>query len=201
MRRSSDVIVVGGGVIGLSITYALAGEGVSVTVLDAGKPGQASSAAAGMLAPLAECGKPGPFVKMALDSLRRWPSFVAQLREEIPTELRVLGPGMLRVARTEAEEDALCLALHWQQALGFPLHRLNRAETLALEPALGVDVRGAALSPDERHVEPRMLLSALRDASVRHGVTLWADAAVTGFEDGSRPSHRRADHAGRSLQQ
>lgn len=176
-----DVIIVGGGVIGLSIAYALAREGASVTVLDAGHPGQASSAAAGMLAPLAESGKPGPFVATALDSLRRWPSFVAQLREDAETPLAILGPGTLRVARTEQEEDALCASLAWQQALGLPLHRLNRAEVRALEPNLGPDVRGAVFSPEERHVEPCVLLAALTDACRRRGVTVRSSVMVTGF--------------------
>ena len=114
------------------------GQGATVTVLDAGEPGQASSAAAGMLAPLAESGKPGPFVQMALDSLRRWPSFVAQLREDAAeTPLCILGPGTLRLARTEQEEDAMCESLAWQQTLGLPLHRLNRAEM----PRIGAERR------------------------------------------------------------
>ena len=85
-----------------------------------------------MLAPLAESRKPGPFVQMALDSLRRWPSFVAQLREDADDALlRIHGPGMLRVARTEMEADALCASLAWQQTLGLPLHRLSSAEVRA----------------------------------------------------------------------
>jgi len=51
---SSDVIVVGGGVIGCAIGYYLAREGVSVAIVERGEIGcEASSAAAGMLAPLA----------------------------------------------------------------------------------------------------------------------------------------------------
>ncbi|MBV9850438.1 MAG: glycine oxidase ThiO [Armatimonadetes bacterium] len=176
-----DFVIVGGGVIGLSVALGLAREGASVTVLDAGAPGQASQAAAGMLAPLAESGCPGPFVRMALDSLRRWPSFVAGLREEAETPLDILGPGMLRVARTEAEEEALCAALDWQETLGLPLHRLDAAEVRALEPAVGPDVRAAVLSPLERHVEPRVLLRALADACRCRGVRVRAGVAVTGF--------------------
>ena len=59
-----DVVVIGGGVIGLSIAYALAKEQVSVMVLDAGAPGQASTAAAGMLAPLAEAGWKGHLCRL-----------------------------------------------------------------------------------------------------------------------------------------
>ena len=182
MSQSADVVIIGGGVIGLSVAYALAREGTSVTVLDAGLPGQASSAAAGMLAPLAESGRPGPFVRMALDSLRRWPSFVARLREDVETPLGILGPGMLRVARTEAEEEALCAALDWQTPLGLPLHRLGGAEVRALEPAIGPGVRGAVLSPRERHVEPRVLLAALRAACQHAGVTVRSGVAMTGFK-------------------
>ena len=179
--RTSDVIIVGGGVIGLSIALSVAREGAAVTVLDAGRPGQASPAAAGMLAPLAESGRPGPFVRLALDSLRRWPEFVARLREEGETPLAIWGPGMLRVARTEAEEDALCAALAWQSGLGLPLHRLNAAEVRALEPNVGAEVRGATLSPEERHLEPRVLLQALLEACRRRGVIVRTSTTVTGF--------------------
>lgn len=182
-----DVIVIGGGVVGLSVAFALAGENVSVTVLDAGAPGQASAAAAGMLAPLAEARREGPFAALAVESLRLWPAFADQLREESETALCITGPGMLRVAQTSAEEAALCAALDWQRGFGLPLHRLNAAELRALEPALGPGVCGGVLSPLERHVEPRLLLRALRSACVRRGVVIKTETAATGFETrGSR---------------
>lgn len=180
--------MIGGGVVGLSIAFALAQERASVTVLDADRPGRASAAAAGMLAPLAEAGRDGPFVPLAVESLRLWPRFADQLREEARQEARsalhVAGPGMLRVARTEAEEAALCAALDWQRGFGLPLHRLEAAELRALEPALGPAVRGGVFSPSERHVEPPLLLQALREACVRRGVVLRAETAVMGFEAG-----------------
>ena len=176
-----DVVVIGGGVVGLSIAYALAKEQASVTVLDAGAPGQASAAAAGMLAPLAEARREGPFVPLAVESLRLWPLFVDQLREETDTTLRIAGPGMLRVAQTPAEDAALCAALDWQRGFGLPLHRLSAAEVHALEPALGPQICGGVLSPSERSVEPRLLLQALRDACLGRGVVI-SPKTVTGFE-------------------
>ncbi len=178
-----DVVVIGGGVVGLSIAYALAKEQASVTVLDAGAPGQASAAAAGMLAPLAEAGREGPFVPLTVESLRLWPLFVDQLREETETTLCIAGPGMLRVAQTPAEEAALCATLDWQRGFGLPLHHLSAAELHALEPALGPAVCGGVLSPLERHVEPRLLLQALREACLRRGVVIRPEA-VTDFETG-----------------
>ena len=70
-HTAPDYLILGGGVIGLSLAYHLSRQGASVTVLDGGEQGQASSAAAGMLAPLAEASEPGPFLDLALESLRR----------------------------------------------------------------------------------------------------------------------------------
>lgn len=180
--NAPDFVVVGGGVIGLSVAFALASKQASVTVLDAGLPGQASAAAAGMLAPLAEARRSSPFVPLGVDSLRLWPSFVDSLQEEAKTALCIAGPGMLRVACTEAEETTLCEALGWQQEAGLPLHRLDAAEAHALEPALDPSIRGGILSPQERHVEPRILLQALTKACLRRGVVIWPQARVTDID-------------------
>ena len=179
---ATEFLILGGGVIGLSIAYHLGREGAPVTVLDAGERGQASGAAAAMLAPLAEASEPGPFLALALDSLRRYPAFVAALRDVGGQDLHIQGPGMLRVARTDREEAALCRALSWQPPLGLPLHRLTGAEARRLEPGLGGDVQAAVLSPHEKHVEPRRLLAALTAACQRQGVKILPHHPATGLE-------------------
>lgn len=179
---ASDFLILGGGVIGLSVAYHLSRPGASVTMLDAHEPGQASSAAAGMLAPLAEASAPGPFLGLALDSLRRYPALVAALCDAGGSDLSLQGPGMLRVARTEAEEAALCRALSWQPPLGLPLHRLTGAEARRLEPGLGGEVQAAVLSPAEKHVEPRLLLAALKAACRAQGVEIIAHSPATSLE-------------------
>lgn len=179
----SDFLILGGGVIGLSIAYHLGKQGATVSVLDAStNNGVASTAAAGMLAPLAESGKPGPFLDMALDSLRRYPEFIAELQEETGKAPEIAGPGMLRVARTDAEEAALCRALSWQPSLGLPLHRLTGAKARCLVPGLSPDVQAAVLSPAEKHVEPRLLLAALAAACRTQGVELSSQSSATRLE-------------------
>ena len=75
-----DVVVVGGGVVGCAVAYALAREGVAVTLLERDTlAGQASGAAAGMLAPLAEAESDGPFIALGLRSLALFPDLVAEL--------------------------------------------------------------------------------------------------------------------------
>ena len=188
-HTAPDYLILGGGVIGLSLAYHLSRQGASVTVLDGGEPGQASSAAAGMLAPLAEASEPGPFLDLALDSLRRYPAFVAALRAAGKSDLRLQGPGMLRVARSNVEEAALCRALSWQPALGLPLQSLTGAEARRLEPGLGGNVQAAVLSPHEKHVEPRRLIAALSAACRAQDVKLITHSPAADLETSAGRAH------------
>lgn len=181
MNRSADVVIVGGGVIGLAVAWRLARRGFSVTALDAGQPGQASTAAAGMLAPLAEMTERGPLVDLGIASLRQYPEFLAALSEDADTPLTLAGPGMMRVAVTEPDAQRLSRAFAWQKTLGLPLEWLDGQAARAQEPALSSSVQAALLSPLEQHLPPRLLHEALRNACVRRGVTL-RSAAVCGFE-------------------
>jgi len=192
----SDFLILGGGVIGLSIAYHLGKQGATVTVLDAStNNGVASTAAAGMLAPLAESGKPGPFLDMALDSLRRYPEFIAALQEETGKALEIAGLGMLRVVQTEAEEAAQCRAFAWQRATGLPLTRISHSELRHLEPALGPEARSAVLSPEERHVNPRLLRRALIAACRRVGAQVNVMLGASGFiSEGSRVTAVQTKH-------
>ena len=178
---ATDFLILGGGVIGLSIAYHLSREGALVTVVDAGEPGQASGAAAGMLAPLAESGKPGPFLDLALNGLRRYPAFLADLQEETGKAPEIAGPGMLRVAQTEAEETAQCAALAWQRGAGLPLTRISQSDLRRLEPALSTKARSAVFSPEERHVNPRLLRHALIAACRHVGAQVNLASEATGF--------------------
>ena len=179
----SDIVVVGGGIIGLSIAWSLVKEGLSVIVLEAGQiGGQATGAAAGMLAPLAEAHEPGPFLTLGLESLRLYPAFAAELHEETGIDPELIGPGMLRVAMTDEEAYQLNQDWEWQQSLGLASDHLSAKEARLLEPALSPDVRIAIRSPEERNVEPKRLMRALALACVRRGVRIIEGEPVVDFE-------------------
>ena len=184
-RLSCDVVVIGGGVIGLSVAWRLQQTGASVTLLERGQVGgQATGAAAGMLAPLAEAKGAGPFVELGLSSLQRYPAFVDALREETGLDPELIGPGMLRVAHTLSEVESLSQEFAWQRTAGLPMEWLESAETRALEPALSPDILAAVLSVRERNVEPRRLVRALAQACGRRGVRIMENTSVLGFTTG-----------------
>src|SRR5579862_2088150 len=163
-KGSTDVAVVGGGIIGLSIAWRLAGEGLSVTLLERDTCGSgASGAAAGMLAPLAEAQHPGQFTRLGLASLALYPDFAATLHEQTGRTVESPSPGLLRVALTQNEAAALAGATAWQEAAGLPVERLSGDEARQLEPALSTGIVAAIRSPKEKQFDPRLLVSVLAD--------------------------------------
>jgi glycine oxidase len=176
-----DVLVIGGGLIGLSIAYSAANKGLSVTVIDLPHEGQASVAAAGMLAPLAESLSQTPLVPLAIKSLRLWPLFIDQLRDDATAELVMNGPGTLRLAHTSQEELGLLDAFMWQKAMDMDVECVSNEELHGLEPALNCDIRFATLSPQEKHVDPRVVLSTLREACCNRGVKLLVNEMAQEF--------------------
>lgn len=183
MTKSADVIVIGAGIIGLSVAWRLAKAGVSVIILEQGQAGaQASGAAAGMLAPLSEADKPGPFVELGIASLRMYPDFVASLKEESGLETECVSPGLLRAALNAEEAEALQTANRWQQATGLKAVLLSGEEARKIEPGLSPDIVVATLSPDEKQYESPRLVRALALACARRGVQIIENAPVTGFQ-------------------
>src|SRR5215471_15647959 len=160
-----DVIIVGGGVIGLSVARELAAEGKSVLVLDQGNPRDATSwAAAGMLAPQSEADGTSPFFDLCLSSARLYRDFANHLHEESGIDPEYADSGLLFVASTE---EALCRLkrnLEWQQSVGLKAELVSPEAVAELEPHLTLSLTGAVFMESECHVTPRRLLEALTGA-------------------------------------
>jgi glycine oxidase len=165
------VIVVGGGIMGLSIAVELRRSDLEVVVLERSIPGaEASSAAAGMLAPQFEGGGPGPMLDLALLSRMAWPKWAAALEERSGVPIGYLPCGGLQVAFTEDEVHALDAKIGWQTAVGLRASLLTGAELQEREPALNPRALAASDFPDDHQVDPRKLLRALCVAATRCGV-------------------------------
>ncbi|HZS02302.1 MAG TPA: glycine oxidase ThiO [Chloroflexota bacterium] len=177
-----DVAVVGGGVIGCAVAYYAARAGARVVLLERNALGaEASGAAAGMLAPLAEDAQPGPFLDFAVASLGRYAALAEALRAESGIDIELQTAGLLRLALDDAEADHYRAGLGWQAELGLAVRWLDAAEARAREPLLPPGVRGAVYSESEHQVNPTRLVEALARAAAARGAGLRVGAPVRGL--------------------
>ena len=154
-----DVIIVGGGIIGLSAAWQLQKEGAAVVVLDPAPGTGASHAAAGMLAPIHEAywGE-SHILRLNLLASQAWPTFADSLGVDAVDYRR---KGML-MAAYDADDKALLDNLgdlHEQE--GLPVERLRSRECRAREPLLAPGVRGGVYSPLDHQVDPRRVVAEL----------------------------------------
>src|SRR5580765_3135154 len=114
----ADVVIIGGGVIGLTIARALAKRGAGdITVLERNQFGrEASWAAGGILAPQVEADASDDFFRLAYQSRDMYCDFAADLQAESGIDVELDTTGTLFVAFTEAEEAELRSRYHWQQS-------------------------------------------------------------------------------------
>ena len=172
---SSDVVIIGGGVIGLSIAYVLANEGRSATVLDRGELGrQASWAGAGLIPPFLARRDDTPMTALRSWSAALYRAWSPALREETGIDNGYRRTGGVDVAATDAEEQALRTAAGRWRVEGIAAERMAPQDFRRVEPALNPDLRLAYFLPDRAQIRnPRHLQGAGSDRSlIRRGVGL-----------------------------
>ncbi|MEU3852380.1 glycine oxidase ThiO [Streptomyces sp. NPDC029554] len=183
--RTSDVLVIGGGIIGLVTAWRAAQRGLATAVADPEPGGGAAQVAAGMLAAVTELhyGEQ-TLLGLNLASARRYPDFAAELTELTGHDLGYRRCGTLAVA-LDADDRAHLRELHaLQQQSGLDSQWLSGRECRRLEPMLAPGVRGGLRVDGDHQIDPRRLAGALVAACERAGVVfhrVWAERlTVTG---------------------
>lgn len=181
----SDIIVIGGGIVGASAAYRLArSHQASVTLIDRSDLGQATAAGAGIISPGTSVGKSDAFYSLAFPAVAYYDDLLAQLAEDGETQTGYERVGLLHVA-TSAEEAARLpeLLQIFQQrrdadirGIG-DLALLDAREARALFPALG-DIHGAIRTRDAARVDGRLLRDALIRAAEHHGASMLHGSAT-----------------------
>src|SRR5437588_4995406 len=167
-----DVIVIGGGIIGLSIARELASR-KSVLLLDRAATGQGTSrAAAGMLSPLSEADDDGPFFQLCRTSLAMYDRFIEELKKESGLDIVYSNEGLLELASSEDSALTLCRRYEWQRRAGFKVELLSARDILQMEPLVTAPIVNALFMPEERSVAPRRLVDAVRESCVQRGVEI-----------------------------
>ncbi|SKC49715.1 glycine oxidase ThiO [Krasilnikoviella flava] len=163
-----DVVVVGGGIVGLAVAWRAAAAGLTVTVLDPSPGDGATRAAAGMLAAVSEADfGERELARLNLASAARWPAFTADLAAATGNDLPLLRAGSLAVAY-DADDLALLrrvLALH--REWGLASEEISVADARQSEPYLGPRLAGAARVDGDLAVDPRAVHAALLRALTR----------------------------------
>ncbi|HEU4426161.1 MAG TPA: glycine oxidase ThiO [Pilimelia sp.] len=191
----SEVVVAGGGLIGLAVAWRSAERGLSVTVVDEDPAAGASYAAAGMLAPVTEAAYgEEPLLALREASLERFPAFVADLAGAGGVDVGLRTAGTLAVG-FDADDMAALDELHaFQRELGLAAERLTPSQARRREPCLSPRVRGALHVPGDYSVDARALHAALTAAAEAAGVRLRrARIAALRVEGGRATGLRLAD--------
>ncbi|MFL5652761.1 MAG: glycine oxidase ThiO [Ktedonobacteraceae bacterium] len=196
MKHSADVLIVGGGIIGCSIAYFLRKRGIEVIVLEKGHIGaQASSAAAGLLAPIRPLSQRDPFKALQLAGLTRFSSLVPELEAVSGINVGYEQTGTLRLLPGEKVVPVYTWAEAWRRS-GYHIEVLTPAETYKREPLLSPELHGAVSIADEAQVVPVQLVQAYAQAALNLGAMLYAHTEVVTLqrsETGNRITGVRTD--------
>jgi D-amino-acid dehydrogenase len=174
-----DAIVVGGGIVGMSIGYHLVCAGARTLLLDRADPGRATDAGAGILAPETNSRDPEAWFAFAESAVGYYPELIQRLRDEQAGETGYAVCGQLIVAASADEDAPFAEArrhvFERQQRRGTPgpddLREVTPEEARALFPPLG-SVRGALYFRDAARVDGRLLTAALQRAALARGLTI-----------------------------
>ena len=168
---SQPVVIIGGGVIGLSIGWYLVKEGNPVIIFDKGEAGrEASWLSAGMLAPETEMGfEDEALYVLGRESMNRWPGFVQALEADSGRSVDYRTNGILHVADDRDALEALRRHYDFQKELGFDVQWLTGAEAREVEPFIAPRLPGAVFSKTDHQVDNRLLVEALIEAFKKHG--------------------------------
>ena len=183
----TDVLVIGGGITGLATALALAASGAATTLIEARRLG--AMASTWTLGGVRQSGRDPAELPLAIAAVAHW----ATLHEELGGPTGYRRHGNLRLARSEAEAEAIRGMVAAQRALGLDLRYLpDRAAVRSVAPAIGDAVLAASFCPDDGHADPDATIAALAQAARRRGVRVLEGTPALGLlADGGRVNGAR----------
>ena len=209
MNHSSDVVIVGGGVIGCSVALALSKNGLSVTLVDKSLPGKATSASAGGLWAIGESiglgcgiilhasesqsgevdsnGAPQPlpryFMHFLIESNQRFRALGPELKDLSGIDIEAeSGAGLLYPFYTDQQAEQARQTIGWIGDLDGMVEELSPEQADKCEPLLTRDLRGAVYFPGDNQVNPMLLTEALKRSACKFGARFLPETTVRKIE-------------------
>jgi glycine oxidase len=202
-RERIDVVVAGGGIIGLAVAWELTRRGRQVLVLEAseGSADAAARVAAGMLAPVSEADLSHPeLTRLSIESASRYEAWAGALAAASGLDVGYEPTGTLIVALHRDHMAEIEHLRAFQRDRGLSADPLTRAEAREMEPALAPAVVGGVRVPGDRQVDPRRVLTALRAALATAGAEVRDGARVSGIDGAGATRLVRFERAGASAE-
>ncbi len=182
-QHATEVVIVGGGVIGCAIAYHLRKAGANVIVVERAEiAAEASSAAAGLLAPLGEISGPGAYTDLLLASWSLYLELIPMLEEASGVRAEYYCPGSLHTATNAVDTVSLREQMVVWESFGAQVTWLAGDEVRAREPLLEPGVEAAIYALQDGSIKPAAVTKAYAEAARQLGVLFREHTEITGIQ-------------------
>ena len=183
IQRATDVVIIGGGVIGCSIAYQLSKAGVQVSIVEREEiAAEASSAAAGLLAPAEVLIGPKAGADLFLASWLMTPELIQEIEAVSGVQVEYHRTGALHVAANEEEAAQMRRYAEVWEAHGSKVQWLYGKEVREYAPLLNPEIDTALYVPHAASIRPRLMTRAYAEAARKQGAEIYEHMEVTGFQ-------------------
>lgn len=175
--KSTDVVVIGGGIIGCSVAYHLAKRGIDVTIVEKHDIASGTSGACDK-AVLLQSKNPGLHLEMALESVKLFP----QLQRDLDTDIEFKNNGGMIVIKTQEQWQVMQEFVERQRKVGLKVELLGREQALQRQPAFAQDIVGSTYSPMDGEVNPINLTLGFFRGAKKYGAKPLLSTEVRGIK-------------------
>ena len=186
INQTTDVAIIGGGVIGCSIAYQLSKAGVQVSVIEREEiAAEASRAAAGLLAPAEVLTGPKAVADLFLASWSMTAEIIAEIEAASGVQVEYFQTGALHVLTNADDQSSLRRYAEIWRAHGSDVKWLTGDQVYQYEPLLDHTFDAALYVPEAASIRPRLMTRAYAEAARKSGADFYEHTEVIGLKLGS----------------